>query len=53
MTTWSEDHVTLWAMSSSVKFGGNRLWGIPDIKLLNCHVTSHDCTVRGSYDIVP
>ena len=35
-----------------VKFGGLRFYGIGDIKLLICHVTSRDLVVRGSCDIM-
>ena len=36
----------------SVKFSGNRVYGIRDIKLLNCHLISSDYVVRGSWEIV-
>ena len=35
-----------------VKFFGNRLCGIGDIKLLNCHLTSREYVVRGPCDIM-
>ena len=56
-TTWSEGHVILWGViliisHCPVKFGGHRFYGIADINLLICHVTSRDHMVRGSFDIM-
>ena len=54
VTTWSEGHVTSWVSFHHrlVKFGGHRLCGIGDIKLLIYHVTSRDHAVRGSCGII-
>ena len=56
-TTWSQDHVTLWAGAQPgsyhpVKLGGNRHCGSEGIIILVCHMILQYHVIKESYDFM-